>query len=61
MAAFRLPVCDAEEVGRRLVDEFRIEAPVREWNGERLVRVSVAPYTTSEDLQRLSAALAAVF
>jgi isopenicillin-N epimerase len=61
MAAFRLPACDAEEVRRRLVDEFRIEAPVREWNGERLVRVSVAPYTTSEDLQRLSAALAAVF
>jgi isopenicillin-N epimerase len=61
MAAFRLPECDPDEAGRRLLDEFRIEAPVREWNGQHLVRVSVAPYTTADDLRRLRAALEALF
>jgi isopenicillin-N epimerase len=61
MAAFRLPACDHEQVKRRLFDEFRIEVPVREWNGHTLVRVSVAPYTTKADLEHLAAALRTVF
>ena len=60
MAAFRLPACDPEAVQRRLFDEFRIEVPVRTWNGRHLVRVSVAPYNEPSDLERLADALAQV-
>jgi isopenicillin-N epimerase len=61
MACFRLPECDPEEIERRLRNEFRIEAPVRNWNGQPLIRVSVAPYNTAEDLAALEAALGALF
>jgi isopenicillin-N epimerase len=61
MACFRLPPCDPDQVERRLRDEFRIEVPVRHWNGRQLLRVSIAPYNTGDDLDRLEAALRAVF
>jgi isopenicillin-N epimerase len=61
MACFRLPACDPETIERRLRDEFHIEAPVRNWNGQSLIRVSVAPYNTGEDLAALEAALGALF
>jgi isopenicillin-N epimerase len=57
MACFRLPQCDPEEVELRLLEEFRIEAPVRDWNGQVLIRVSVAPYNTARDFEQLEAAL----
>jgi isopenicillin-N epimerase len=60
MAAFRLPACDPEAVQRRLLEEFRIEVPVRARNGRHLVRVSVAPYNEPSDLERLADALARV-
>ena len=60
MRAFLLPACDPEEVQRRLLDEFRIEVPVRAWNGRHLVRVSVAPYNEPSDLERLAEALGRV-
>jgi selenocysteine lyase/cysteine desulfurase len=34
---------------------------VRDWNGRQLIRVSIAAYNTGEDLERLEAALRAVF
>jgi isopenicillin-N epimerase len=61
MACFRLPSCDPEQVEQRLREEFRIEAPVRDWNGQQLIRVSVAPYNTEDDIERFVAALRAVF
>jgi isopenicillin-N epimerase len=61
MACFRLPDCDPKAVERRLREEFRIEAPVRAWNGGVLIRVSVAPYSTTEDFDRLETALGAMF
>jgi isopenicillin-N epimerase len=61
MASFLLPDCDPEDVQRRLLEGFRIEAPARDWNGRQLLRVSVAPYNTLEDLDRLTDALVAVF
>lgn len=61
MACFRLPECDPKEVERRLTEEFRIEAPVREWNGQLLIRVSVAPYTSPDDLAALLTALRTLF
>jgi isopenicillin-N epimerase len=57
MASFRLPESDPEQVELRLLEEFRIEAPVREWSGQILIRVSVAPYTTAGDLTTLVTAL----
>jgi isopenicillin-N epimerase len=61
MAAFRLPACDAKALERGLFDEFRIEVPVKDWNGQPLIRVSIAPYNTPADLDRLDAALETVF
>jgi isopenicillin-N epimerase len=61
MACFRLPSCTPGEVERRLFHEFRIEARVRDWNGQPLLRVSVAPYNTSADLHRLEVALSTIF
>jgi isopenicillin-N epimerase len=57
MAAFRLPDCDADEVQRRLREEFAIEVLVKPWRDQPLLRVSVAAYNTKEDLERLVAAL----
>jgi isopenicillin-N epimerase len=57
MASFQLPPSDPERVELRLLEEFRIEAPVREWNGQVLVRVSIAPYNTTGDLTTLATAL----
>jgi isopenicillin-N epimerase len=57
MASFRLPECDPEELELRLLNEFRIEAPVRSWNADRLIRVSVAPYNRAADVDALVAAL----
>ena len=59
-AAFRLPACDPEAVQRRLLEDFRIEVPVRAWNGHHHVRVSVAPYNEPSELERLVDALAQV-
>jgi isopenicillin-N epimerase len=61
MASFRLPRSDPEEVELRLLEEFRIEAPVREWNGQILLRVSIAPYNTADDLTALVSALQRLF
>ena len=52
MASVRLPSADPE-LARRLFDEHRIEIPV---SGD-LLRMSVAPYTTREDVERLLDAL----
>jgi hypothetical protein len=47
-------------VQRRLLEDFRIEVPVRAWNGQHLVRVPVAPYNEPSELERLVDALAKV-
>jgi isopenicillin-N epimerase len=60
MACFQLPQCEPHQIERRLREEFRIEVPVRDWNGLQLIRVSIAPYNTGDDLERLEAALTAV-
>ena len=61
MAAFRLPPCAPEAVELRLFREFRVEAPVHDWNGRPLLRVSIAAYNTPADVDRLEAALGAMF
>ncbi len=57
MRAVELPGGDPDELWARLYEEFRIEAPVYEWGGKRLLRVSIGPYNDEEDIQRLVSAL----
>lgn len=52
-----LPPVDTKELKQRLYDEYRVEAPVHEWNGRYLIRVSVQGYNTAADMDALVAAL----
>jgi isopenicillin-N epimerase len=57
MVAFPAPLPDAEEAAHRL-RALGIEIPVHRVGDRTLVRLSVAPYTTVEDCDRLVEALA---
>jgi len=57
MRAVELPVGDAQAVWRRLYEVHRVEVPVYEWEGRRLLRVSIGPYNDAEDVDRLIEAL----
>ena len=57
MRAVELPPGDPDELWARLYEEFRVEAPVYEWEGRRLLRVSIGPYNDEQDLERLVSAL----
>ena len=59
MRAFMLPPGDTDELWRRLWEEFRVEVPVYEWEGRRILRVSIGPYNDEADLERLAVALRA--
>jgi len=48
---------DLVELKNRLYNEHRIEVPVHEWNGNKLIRVSVQGYNTRKDLETLRKAL----
>ncbi|HSR19753.1 MAG TPA: aminotransferase class V-fold PLP-dependent enzyme [Anaerolineales bacterium] len=54
MAAAPLPSdVDAAVVQRRLYDEYRVEAPVRQWSGLTLIRISLQAYNRRQDIHRL--------
>lgn len=55
-----LPPCDVDGLKGRLYDEYRVEAPVWEWNGRPYLRVCVQGYNTQADLDTLLAALSSV-
>ena len=57
MRAVELPQGDPDELWGRLYDEFRVEVPVYEWDGRRLLRVSIGPYNDLHDVERLVEAL----
>lgn len=60
MAAIRLPDgVDVEALKGRLYDRHHVEVPCLRWNGNALLRVSCAAYTTEADVDALVAALAA--
>ena len=59
MRAVVLKYGDADALWRRLYEEHRVEVPVYEWEGRRVLRVSIGPYNDEEDLERLVAALRA--
>ena len=58
MAAAPLPAnTDVVLLKKRLYDEYRVEVPVHEWNGIKLIRVSVQGYNTKRDVDKLIHAL----
>ncbi|MCH8023984.1 MAG: aminotransferase, partial [Candidatus Marinimicrobia bacterium] len=58
MFAVLLPAqVDPERLEAELFTSYRIEVAVKRWQGFNLLRVSVAAYTTAEDLERLTEAL----
>lgn len=57
MRAVELPPGDPDELWGRLYEELRVEVPVYEWEGRRVLRVSIGPYNDEADLDRLIAAL----
>jgi isopenicillin-N epimerase len=62
MCAIPLPAegLPAEELKRRLWDDYSIEVPIVEWAGQRFVRVSIQAYNTRRDVDRLVSALEAL-
>ena len=58
MAGTPLPArMDVLSLKRRLYEEYRIEIPVIDWNGRKLLRMSAQGYNTRADFSRLLAAL----
>lgn len=58
MAASPLPAdTDVNRLKNQLYDEYRIEVPVYEWSGNKLIRVSVQGYNTKQDVDKLIHAL----
>ncbi|MBP1703698.1 MAG: putative aminotransferase, partial [Chloroflexi bacterium] len=37
----------------RLYDEYRIEAPTIDWDGQKFLRISIQGYNTSQDIDAL--------
>jgi isopenicillin-N epimerase len=48
---------DLSELKRRLYEEFCVEAPVMEWNGQKFLRVSIQGYNDQSDVDALVDAL----
>jgi len=58
MASAPLPAdTDPSILKSRLYDEYRIEIPVHEWSGIKLLRISVQGYNTQRDIDKLCRAL----
>ena len=61
MAVVRLPrLRDPADFQRQLYEQYRIEVPCIEWNGELFLRISVQAYNTMTDVDALVAALGAL-
>jgi isopenicillin-N epimerase len=57
-AAARLPPdVEVGELKARLYDEYGVEVPVINWNGHKLLRISIQGYNTPRDADRLLQAL----
>jgi isopenicillin-N epimerase len=58
MAVAQLPrEIDAVTIKQRLLDEFKVEVPIIEWEQMKLMRVSIQGYNSSRDIDRLLNAL----
>jgi isopenicillin-N epimerase len=43
----------AKELQRRLWEDFQVEVPITDWQGQRFVRVSIQAYNSAADVERL--------
>ncbi len=57
MAHVPLPSMAPRQLQQLLWEDFQIEVPVVEWNGERYLRISCHLYTSQRDLDHLETAL----
>lgn len=63
MVTLPLPACNAENLKKRLYEEYRIEVPIVEWSSgadgqkREFVRVSLQAYNLREDVDALAKAL----
>ena len=57
MVTIPLPAFDAEEVRRRIYDDFRIEVPIGQFLDGYGIRVSVQAYNSAEEIEQLLNAL----
>jgi isopenicillin-N epimerase len=57
MAALPIPPCDLKALKRRLCDDFHIEIPTVEWNGQHFLRASIQGYNMQTDVDALVEAL----
>ncbi len=48
---------DIERLKSRLYDEYAVEVPLIDWNGHKLMRISIQAYNTGRDADRLHEAL----
>jgi isopenicillin-N epimerase len=53
MISCPIPVDDVVEAKARLYDEFKIEAPLVEWQDKKMIRVSYQGYNVHDDLEKL--------
>jgi isopenicillin-N epimerase len=60
MVSIPVPPCDPVAVRAQLLAEHRVDAPVRACGDHHVVRVSLQPYTTAADVERLLDGLAAL-
>jgi isopenicillin-N epimerase len=61
MAVVRLPrVREISAFQRELLQQYRIEVPCIEWNGQHFIRISVQAYNTEADIDALVAAVEAL-
>lgn len=51
------PETDINGLKTSLYDEFRIEVPLTEWNGQKFMRISIQAYNTAADINMLLQAL----
>lgn len=51
---------DLDGLKSQLYEQYRIEVPLIQWNGRKLVRVSVQGYNTRRDVEKLLSALKAL-
>jgi isopenicillin-N epimerase len=58
MAVVRLPLVeDISEFKSQLLEQYRIEVPCIEWNGQHFIRISVQAYNDTADMEALVTAL----
>jgi isopenicillin-N epimerase len=58
MGTFSIPkVRDLPELKQRLLNEYRIEIPTIDWNGEHFLRLSIQGYNSEDDIRQLLYAL----